>query len=218
MIRPNQIRAARNFLNLDQKIVAQAVGVSGMNISDIENEKGSPRASTLKSIQTFFEARGIKFTERGGIEPAQNYVTIYEGHNSYIDFLNNAQEQLARSNGEILFSGADERRSSGAIIEKLGEMRTQNVTMRSLIRHGDTHIMGLLPEYRWMPESLFVEGDVKIIYADRVAYLISWEEAMTRVIEIRDKIIAEEARRHFEFVWTQSEGPDHSTSTVLYEV
>ena len=216
MIQPNQIRAARHYLNIDQKTVAEASGVSTMNISDIENEKGNPRSSTLKAIQSFFENRGIKFTENGGIEPAQNYVTVYEGKNCYLNFLNDAQGILAHFKGEILFSGSDEKRSPPEVIEKFKDMRAEGVIMRSLVEHGNTYLMGKLDEYRWMPEGLFVDGDVKAIYADRVAYLVSWAET-SRVIVIQDKTIAEEAKRHFDFVWGHSEQPDKSTSDIFYE-
>lgn len=216
MIQPNQIRAARHYLNIDQKTVAEASGVSTMNISDIENEKGNPRSATLKAIQSFFENRGIKFTENGGIEPAQNYVTVYEGKNCYLNFLNDAQDILSHFKGEILFSGSDEKRSPPEVIEKFKNMRAEGITMRSLVEHGNTYLMGKLDEYRWMPEGLFVDGDVKAIYADRVSYLVSWAET-SRVIVIQDKTIAEEAKRHFDFVWEHSEQPDKSTSNVFYE-
>jgi transcriptional regulator with XRE-family HTH domain len=216
MIQPNQIRAARNFLNLDQKTVAEASGVSTMNISDIENEKGNPRSATLQAIQSFFENRGIKFTENGGIEPAQNYVTVYEGKNCYLNFLSDAEETLSHLKGEILFSGSNERRSPPEVIDKLRSMRLKGITMKSLVENKDTYLMGLLSEYRWMPEGLFVDGDIKAVYADRVAYLVSWAEN-PRVIVIQDKTIAEEANRHFNFIWDMSEVPDETTSDILYE-
>lgn len=216
MIQPNQIRAARHYLNIDQKTVAEASGVSAMNISDIENEKGNPRSSTLQAIQSFFEHRGIKFTDNGGIEPAINYVTVYEGKNCYLNFLNDAHEILAQKKGEILFSGSDEKRSPNPVIEKFRDMRADGIKMRSLIEKGNTHIMGPLEEYKWMPEGLFVDGDVKAIYSDRVSYLVSWAET-PRVIVIQDSTIAEEAKRHFDFVWQQSEQPEKTTSDIFYE-
>ena len=216
MIQPNQIRAARHYLNIDQKTVAEASGVSAMNISDIENEKGNPRSSTLKAIQSFFENRGIKFTENGGIEPAQNYVTIYEGKNCYFNLLLDVQDTFAKRSGEMLCSGSDERRSSTGVINQLRKMRQDGISMRSLIAKGNTYLMGKLSEYRWMPEGLFIDGDVKVIYADRVAYLVSWAET-PRVIVIQDQTIAEEAKRQFDFIWQYSDQPNETTSDIFYE-
>ena len=216
MITPNQIRAARNFLGIDQKTLSDAVGVSKMNISDIENEKGKPRANTLNSIELYFQTCGIRLTAAGGIEPDHNFVTVYEGADCYMQFINSAQEILAAKKGEILFSGSDETRSPPEIIEKFNEMRSQGIKMRSLIKYGDTHIMGNLDEYRWMPETLFVDGDVKAVFADRVGYLVSWATT-PKVIVIQDSSITQEARRTFEFIWNSSEKPDKSTSDTFYE-
>lgn len=216
MIKPKQIRAARHYLNIEQKTVAEAAGVSTMNISDIENEKGNPRSSTLKAIQSFFEHKGIRFTETGGIEPSHNYVTVYEGTDCYFNLLLDVHDTLKRSKGRMLCSGSDERRSSGEVIDQLRKMRGDGITMQSLIEPGNTFIMGNLEEYRWMPEGLFVDGDVKVIYADRVAYLVSWAET-PKVIIIQDKTIAEEATRHFDFIWSHSEQPTETSSKTLYE-
>lgn len=215
MISANQIRAARLFLNIDQKAIAESVGVSVMNISDIENEKGNSRASTIDGIRKVFESRGLRFTDAGGVEPSNEYVSIYDGPNCYWRFLNDAQAALTPTRGEILFSGSDERRSPPEIVEKLREMRANGVSMRSLIENGNTVVMGALMEYRWMPGTLFVDGDVKVIYGDCVAYLVSWAET-PRVIVVRDATIAEEARRQFEFVWGQSEEVPLSTASERY--
>ncbi|HFE37493.1 MAG TPA: XRE family transcriptional regulator [Gammaproteobacteria bacterium] len=216
MITPKQIRAARNFLGIDQKTLADAVGVSKMNISDIENEKGKPRASTLNTIELYFQTCGIRLTPAGGIEPAQNFVTIYEGEDCYFDLLLDVHATLKRIKGRMLCSGSDERRSSEEVICQLRKMRSDGIIMQSLIEPGNTYIMGKLEEYRWMPTSLFVDGDVKVIYADRVAYLVSWA-GTPRVIVIQDKTIAEEASRHFDFIWIHSKQPNETTSQIFYE-
>ncbi len=216
MITANQIRAARHFLNLDQSSVAKAIGVSPMNISDIENEKAVARSATIDSIKKFFENRGLKFTENGGVEPANRYVTIYDGPDCYWQFLNDAEAKLEKCKGEILFSGADDSRSPSTVVEKLDAMRQAGIGMRSLIKVGDTFVRGSLQEYRWMPAGLFVDGDVKVIYEAHVAYLVSWS-GTPRVIVIEDATIAKEASRHFEFVWSQASEIPESTAPERYE-
>jgi hypothetical protein len=125
--------------------------------------------------------------------------------------LNDSQAILAKHHGEILFSGADDARSPPAVIEKLDAMRAAGIGMRSLIKEGNTLVTGPLQEYRWMPTGLFVDGDVKVIYDDHVAYLVSWS-GTPRVIVIEDGTIAEEARRQFEFVWSQASEVPESTA------
>jgi DNA-binding XRE family transcriptional regulator len=215
MISREQVRAARAWLNIGQHDVAEGVGVSSQTISDIENERTNPKASVLADIQSFFEMKGVEFLEDGGIKKSKNFVKVYEGNDCYLKLLDDVHEVLAKG-GELLKSAADERRSSKKVIEKTREMRKDGIKMRGLVKSGDTYLMGKLDEYRWMEESLFTDGDVKLIYANRVAYLITWLETPKTII-IQDKTIAEEAKRHFEYVWQRSEKPPETTATAFYE-
>lgn len=209
MITPSQIRAARGFLAMGQKEVAEFIGVSPTNISEIE-KGATPKASTLSALQKLFELKGIEFTSDGGIRPSTNIVQIYEGADCYLRLLEDAHGCLFPGQ-EFLKSAANERRSSQGVIQKSREMRADNIKMRTLVQNGDTYLMGPLEEYRWMDDALYTDGDVKVIYADRVGYLVTWLN-VPRTIIIRDKTIAEEQRRYFEFVWKNSQAPSHSTA------
>lgn len=214
MITPQQIRAARAFLNLGQQDAAAAVGVSKANISDIENGRGEPKGATLVQLQKFFEMSGVEFKD-GGILPARNIVHIYEGTDCYLRMLDDVHQTLSNG-GELLKSAANERRSSEAVIQKTRELRADKIKMRTLVQSGDTYLMGALKEYRWMPPELYIDGDVKVIYGDRVGYLVAWLDT-PRTIIIQDKTIAEEQRRYFEFAWQHSETPSESTAPVRFE-
>ncbi len=214
MITREQIRAARAWLNIGQQDVAAGIGVSSQTISDIENERTNPKASILADLQNFFEMKGIEFLEDGGVRKSKNFVKVYEGTDCYLRLLDDAHEVLAKG-GEFLKSAADERRSSKLVIEKLNAMRQDGIAMRGLMRNGDTHLMGPLEEYRWMGDELFTDGDVKVIYGDRVGYLITWLEVPKTII-IQDKTIAEEAKRYFEYVWQRSQQPTETTATTFY--
>jgi transcriptional regulator with XRE-family HTH domain len=212
MITAKQLRAARSFLNLDQQVVAEAVGVSKANISDIENEKVTPKASTLDGIQKFFEANGIEF-RHDGIVPADKVVQILEGNSAYLQLL----DDVARhAKGLLLKSGVDESKSSAAVIEKNRTLRAGGIRMRNLVEPGNTHIMGALEEYRHMPEALFSGGDVKLIYGGRVAYLMAWAD-IPKVIIIHDRTIATEQERLFDYVWNQSLPATMTTAPERYE-
>lgn len=212
MITSSQIRAARSFLNIDQQVVASAVGVSKANISDIENEKVTPKASTLDGIQKFFEARGIEFRHEG-ILPASKVVQVFEGNDAYLQLL----DDVARhAKGELLKSGVDERKSSAAVIEKNRQLRAQGICMRNLIEPDNTHLMGAIEEYRHMPERLFSGGDVKLIYGTRVAYMMVWTD-IPKAIIVNDKTIATEQARLFEYVWDQSTLATETTASERYE-
>lgn len=216
MLSREQIRAARAWLNLGQQEIADAINISGQTISDIENERTNPKAAILEKLQSFFEIRGLEFTSDGGIKKSQNLVKIYEGADCYVRLLDDAHRVLAPKKGEICFLGADETRSPPHVIKKFREMRIDGIRMRSLIKDGDTYIMGKPDEYKWMNDELFVDSDVKIIFANYVAYLVSWLDT-SRVIVILDESIAQENQRTFDYIWKQSQGPTQSTAKETYE-
>lgn len=56
------LKAARVQLEMKQKDLALAAGLSEHAIVDFESGKGSPHASTWEAIQTALESRGIVFT------------------------------------------------------------------------------------------------------------------------------------------------------------
>lgn len=212
MITPEQIRAARSFLNVDQQLVAESIGVSKANISDIENEKVVPKASTLDRLQKFFEARGIEF-RHDGILPAGKVVQVFEGNDAYLQLLDDVQRHAKI---ELLKSGVDERKSPPAVIEKSRALRAQGIRMRNLVAPDNTHLMGALEEYRHMPASLFSGGDVKLIYGTRVAYMMVWTD-IPKAIVINDRTIATEQARLFDYVWEQSAPATQSTAPERYE-
>lgn len=215
MVLPSQFRAARALLNLKQQEVSDATGVGVMVISDFENERTHPKATTVEALRRFYEGQGIEFSIDGGLRISQNSVQIFDGSDCYMKFVAEAHTHLARTKGEILFSGADDRRSPPEIIQKFRNMLSDGIKMRSLIRPGDDYVLGDPLEYRWMPEGLFVEGDVKAIFADRVAWLVSWLDN-PRVIMIKDPMISQDAIRMFEYLWSTAEGPQSSSAPEKY--
>lgn len=215
LILPDQIRAARALLKWGQDELSKRSGVSVPAIANIENEKQQPTVGTQQKMYDVLVDAGIEFID-GGVRRAQNLISIYEGNDCYLRLLDDAFLTLSKTKGEFLLSGADERRSSDDVTEKTRAMRRSGITMRFLVKNGDTHLMGALDEYRWMDEGLFAGGDVKVIYDANVAYLMTWR-GTPRVVIIKDANIAEENRRLFNWVWDNARTPTHSTSPVLYE-
>ncbi len=214
-ITPAQCRAARALLNWSQPDLAKRCGIHIQTISSFEIDKGSPTKKTLTMIKQILELNGIDFTRDGGVRPTSHIVQVYEGEDCYMKFIAEAHIYLTHRKGEILFSGADDRRSPPEIIQKFRTMLADGIRMRSLIRPGDDYVLGEPSAYRWMPEGLFVEGDVKAIFADRVAWLVSWLDN-PRVIMIKDPMISQEATRMFEYLWSMAEGPQSSSAPEKY--
>lgn len=206
-----QIRAARALIGWSQGDLAEASGLSQTGIARIENGSNQPNSTTTEKIRCAFDKADVEFIDDSGVKK-RDIVRIYEGADCYLRIL----DEILRSRPSfVLFSGADERRSTKQSIIQLGEIR-KFCQSRSLIKHGDTHIMGDLAEYRWMPEGLFVDGDVKVIYENTVVHFMSWMEP-PRAIKIIDKNIAQESIRMFNHLWDGARAPTKSTSTVFYE-
>lgn len=58
-ISPGQCRAARGLLDISQRQLAEAAGVSLTAIKDFESNSRTPRPATLKAIQDAIERAGI---------------------------------------------------------------------------------------------------------------------------------------------------------------
>jgi DNA-binding XRE family transcriptional regulator len=214
-INPDQIRAARALLKWSQNDLAIRSGVSLPTIANIEVEKQQASTTTQDKLAAAFDEAGIELIE-GGVRKRQDIVHILEGDDCYLRMLDEAYLALATTKGEILFSASNERRTPTDVLEKFRLMRRGGVHFRSLIQDQDTYLMGPINEYRWMIESLFVNSDVKAIYGDCVAYLMTWKDRK-RVIILKDTRIADEQRRLFNYIWDQSIQPTHSTCDIKYD-
>lgn len=214
MITPEQIRAARAILKWGQNDLAAASDVSVPSIANIETERQKPHDTTLRKIHDALHAAGVEFIE-GGVRRTQNLIRIYEGDDCYLRLMDDAFLALSKEKGEILLSGADERRSTPEVTEKTRAMRRSGIRMRFLVQDKNTFLMGPPDEYRWLDDSLYVDGDVKVIFADTVAYLMTWH-GTPRAVMINDKTITEENRRIFNFLWNISRKPTHTTATESY--
>lgn len=209
-----QIAAARQLLDWSQTDLAEKSGVSKPSIIRMEKDLHSVKDELRMRVLDTFAKDNIEFIE-GGTRINQKIVQIIEGDDCYVRLMDQAYLELANNKGEILFSGSDETRSPNVIIQKFNFMRAASIKMRSLICHGDAFVMGHLNEYRWMDVNLFSTGDVKVIFGNKVAYLMSWHK-IPRVILIEDKNIADENKRLFEYIWSISPEPPHTIAKTRY--
>ncbi len=214
----SQCRAARGLLNWNQLELAEKCGMHIQTISAFEHETGTPTKSTLGKIQLAFENEGIEFSRDNGLRKREDLIIKYEDddpHECFNKFFLDACKTVKDTNSEILCSGGDERRANNETIKLYGDAVNSGIKIRWLIEDGNTSVMGDLDNYRWMPNKIFVNTDVKIIYNDCTAYIMSWRNR-AKVIVIKDKHIAEEARKHFNYVWDNSKPVSHSTSKIKY--
>jgi len=187
-------------------------------ISAFENETGTPTKTTLNRIQLALENEGIEFLRHNGVHKRDDLIIKYEDsdyHKCFYKFFTDVYNTVKNTNSEILLSGADERRADNEAIKLYRKTVKSGIKTRWLIENGNTNVIGDLNNYRWMPDQIFVNSGVKVIYEDYTAYVMGWRKT-AKVIVIKDKNIADEARNHFNYVWKNSTPVTHSTSKIRY--
>lgn len=215
MFRPWQLRAIRAGIDWSQGQLAKKAGLAQSTISDLEKgEIDSPGTKAIEAIEIACQSRGFYFT-RNGIEERTSATYEIEGEDCYLRLLKIAQTKLSAGD-YFQKTNTDERRSSPAVIAQLQEMRNAGILFQSLIRPNDTHVMGELEEYRWFDNNIHARGDVKVIFGDCVAYLISWE-IPPKIIVVQGEFIAAEARSTFGHIWHASEQVNESSAPVRFD-
>lgn len=67
-MRPEQIRAARGYLDSSRLDMAKLTGLSQETIKNLETGRFVPRPKTVEVLRDFFRSRGIDFFEvQGGL-------------------------------------------------------------------------------------------------------------------------------------------------------
>ena len=63
---PDQCRAARALLTLEQSEVAKNAGIARATLIDFEKGQRLPRSATVTAIRAALEAAGVQFIEENG--------------------------------------------------------------------------------------------------------------------------------------------------------
>lgn len=63
---PDQCRAARALLNLEQSDIAQAAGIARATLIDFEKGQRVPRSGTITAIRAALERAGVEFIDENG--------------------------------------------------------------------------------------------------------------------------------------------------------
>ena len=90
--------------------------------------------------------------------------------------------------------------------------------MRSLVKEGNTYLMGKLAEYRYLPAAHF-HNNATVIYGDKFATMILDPTTAedTAAIIIHNPHIAAAQRNLFNLIWSSSRKPSKSTAEVRYD-
>lgn len=210
---PPQIRAARALLNWSQSHLAERAGVSQVTVANLETGRIQGSRSTLAKIETALEHEGIEFIGNG-VRRREEYLGFFAGPDAYLRLLDDVYFTIGASKGEVLFSGADERKNFDGVEERMKRLVHAGVRYRVLIEEGNTHILGKLSHYRQIPSQYFSNG-VTVIYGDKYAILVVLEDG-PRVHILNNLHIAEAQRKIFEFLWTRGLKPYKSEMDARY--
>ena len=189
MLTTNQIRAARAYLNLGQSDIAEAVGVSVANISDIENERTDAKAGTLKAIQAYYEQAGLEFTDDGGVRPRTALLQTYQGKLGFAQFLDEMYDIAKKHGGDyclwnarpsnwVKWTSKEKYAAHAARMAALGE----RLKVRITTMEGEKNLISSsFAEYRWIPKGLFNDQSF-YAYGDKLAFLNFGKDDVTVVV------------------------------------
>lgn len=217
MIAREQIKAARALLDWSQKDLAEKSGVSEPTIKLIETAKIHSKPDTLLQIQESMENAGIEFTSQKGVRFRDDLLTVIEKENDndniYLHLLDDMYYTMKDTHGEILHSFIDNALSPPEVLAKEKLLRQNGITFRHLVRHGDTHLIYPLDEYRYLPKGAYLNNPVTV-YGDKVAFNVisKTQKNESAIIIIHNKQIAEIKRREFQILWDYGAEPQKTTA------
>ncbi|MBI4030050.1 MAG: helix-turn-helix transcriptional regulator [Proteobacteria bacterium] len=206
-----QIRAARALLGWSQQDLADRAGLSQTGIARIENGAHKPNSQTLSKIIHALGKEGVTFTEKG-LEKDDYPVYYTSGKNheqAYLRLLEDAYEHLRSiKNPELLVMFADDSVSPPAVNGMYRRIRADGIKMRQLIKEGNTHIVGPLEEYRYIPKDFFINR-VTLVYGNRIANESA--DVCRGVIRV-DPVNANIQRNMFNVLWRVLKKPEETTA------
>ena len=218
MITGRQIRAARGLLNWSAETLAGEAGLSRVALQRIESGDVEPRASNLTAILDVLDREGIEFNGERGVAFKDNQVVTLKGENIFFRLLDDVIVTLkGQPKPEALFACVDDKKSPPAVIENYRNLRGAKIAMRSLVKDGNTFLMGRLSEYRYLPARHY-HNNATVIYGDKFATMILDENSKDiAAVIIHNAHIAAAQRNLFNLIWSTASKPSESTAGVRYE-
>lgn len=212
MLLGKAFKAARNYLDLSQPQVADALSMSTGALLAIEKGESKMQMATERKLIQFFALKGIIF-ENNKIVINNSTITEMDGDDWWNNCLRDIAETLKNSkNKELLLQCSDDSLSSEETNDIIREMRKNGITMRQIIKDGNTQMMGYENEYRWMSKENF-SSRVTAIYADKVTICA---DDNTKGLIFKDAGLAQNFRNNFNELWKYLPEAGRSTADVRY--
>ena len=214
MITKEQIKAARAMLDWSQSTLAEKTDgeVSSPTIKLIESGKSKSTEKTLFIIQQVFEDAGIEFLPNNGLRKADDILTIYESEyendNAYAKLMDDVYYTLKKRKSEALFSFVDQSLSPHVISEKQKLLDEAGISMRFLVRNGDTNFMFDKTQYRYLPKGLYLNNP-SIVYDNKYALttIDPSNSNLQKIFVFNNADIAQIRKLEFDIIWNNAELP-----------
>ena len=214
-----QIRAARALVEWSADDLSTKIGLSRESVQSIERNDKSPRASTVNKIIQVFNDNGVEFIGESGVILKDEELVRFTGDNAFLQVLDDVvATSRDQETPEALFACVIDELSPTVVVENYRRLRKEGIQMRSLVKEGDTYLMGKLQEYRVLPKQFF-HNNPMVIYGNKVAFMILSADTKSdkMAIVLSNPHTASAMRNLFEFIWQHSATPEKSTAAVRYE-
>lgn len=214
-----QIRAARVLVDWAADDLSARIGLSRESIQSIERGDKRPRATTMEKIVRVFNDMGVEFIGDAGVILKDEELVRFTGENAFLkvldDVVASSRDQTAP---EALFACVIDELSPSIVIENYRRLRKEGIRMRSLVKEGDSYLMGRMEEYRTLPKQFF-HNNPMVIYGNKVAFMILNAEtkADKMAIILSNPHTASAMRNLFEFIWQHCPQPEKTTAKIKYE-
>ncbi len=214
-----QIRAARALVAWSADDLSGKIGLSRESVQSIERGDKRPRASTTEKIVRTFNDVGVEFIGEAGVILKEEELVRFTGDNAFLQVLDDVVSTARElQDPEALFACVIDELSPTVVVDNYRRLRKEGIRMRSLVKEGDTYLMGKLDEYRVIPQQFF-HNNPMVIYGNKVAFMILNAEtkADKLAIVLSNPHTASAMRNLFEFIWQHTTAPILSTAKVRYE-
>ena len=206
---------ARAALDWSRDDLANASGgdVSAATVKLIETNKINSTAGTLGIIQKTFEDNGIEFTSQDGVRMRDDIITVLErkdeDDNLYIRLLDDIYYELQGTNSSVHISFADNSLSPKEVINKLRYIHDNGIGIKYLIKHGDDNLLFPAENYRYLPKGYYINNPF-FVYSSKTAVILQETEGQgTKVLIIKNKILADMHKKQFDYLWKNGVQPTY---------
>ena len=174
-----QITMARILCELNQKELADHLGIARKTIMRIENEQSPGSSKTIEKIRIFFENQNIVFQGEFGVNKVDRIIKRLKNLEGLKAFYNDVYETMRDAPQKLdinLYNGSPKR-----LIRWLGQewydqhakrmvKIKDNFIFKGIVKEGEDFLVAnQYAEYRWFPEDLFIAKTI-YAYGTKLAY------------------------------------------------